>query len=362
MATMQPGATTSRSSRTIPSRTGFLAIWLAAAAGCAAARAQAGEPAAADPNVTISLPATRPAETRTIAGRIAPTKMEKTVLDDVRDRTWQFDETGLYVMLGLAARAPEMSAMQWHDLDRPAYASLLADPARYRATPLRAKVRVGYVSKLQSGAGLRFSPFWSKDKPVWEMDCYWAEEPHLKEKPLRVYSLVDPTPLIGRPDEVGPHNRMKYDPGRQIRIAALFYKVIMARQELNRQPRAYPMMMAWQLSRTVDWRSVGRWDAGGLLQLAPVLLLVILLAAAFYFTRRRLAKLRQADRGMGSRRRSLRYQTDEDASGTSARTTDRDEAADLAGGPVDPELTAAVEEFLQKKEREDGESGTDHRG
>jgi hypothetical protein len=190
------------------------------------------------------------------------------------------------------------------------------------------------------------------------MDCVWTDEPHERDKPVRVYSVVDPKPLIGDPDEVGPQNRWHYERGRDLRIAALFYKVLMARQESNRQPRAYPVMMAWQLSRTVDWRSVGRWDAGGLLQYAPLLLLVVLMAAAFYFTRRRLARLRQADRGIGPRYRSRRYATDEDGSGRSPRAAE----PDAPEGPVDPELTAAVQEFLKEKEREDGESRTDRRG
>lgn len=360
MATMQPGAKTSRSSPPIPSRTSCLAICLAAF-GHAAAQVEPNSPAPADPNAAVLLTTTQPAESATIAGRIVLTNVEKTVLDAVRDRTWQFDETGLYVMLGLAARAPELDLMQWHDLDRPAYANLLADPGRYRAKPLRAKVRVHYVSKLQSGAGLGFREFWPKDRPVWEMDCIWTEEPHEKDKPVRVYSVVDPKPLIGDPDEVGPQNRWRYERGRDIRIAALFYKVLMARQETGRKTRAYPMMMAWQLSRTVPWRSVGQWDSGGLSQLAPILILVIVMVAGFYFTRRRLARLRQADRRTPRRYRPLRYQTDEDASARSAGTSDQDGPDDAPDLPVDPELTSAVEEFLREKEHEDGD-GTDHRG
>jgi len=361
MATIQSRATVSALRRHRPFSIGWLVSWLVVAVGPAAAQTEPATAPSEEPKVTVSLPAALPARTRTVAGRIVLTPVEKTILGAVQDRTRRFDETGLYVMFAVAARAPELGAMQWYELDRPAYVNLLADPARYRAAPLRAKVRIYYVSKRTSGAGLGFRRFWPKDRPVWEMDCLWTDEPHERDKPVRVYSVVDPGPLIGDPDEIGPHNRHKYSRGPIIRIAALSYKVLRDLQESNRQERDYPVLIAWQLSRTVPWKSVGKWDVGALKEFAPLLFLVIVLGAGFYFTRRRLAKLKQADRDAARRRRPLSYQTDEEAA-ASAPMVGRDEPHEVPDGSVDPKLAAAVEEFLQEKERADDDGGKDHSG
>ena len=354
MATTHPCATGSARRRS-PSAASGWAIPVGLLLAAASALAADDGPATTTRSVTISLPpTTRPADVHTLGDRIVPTDVEKTVLDAVRDRTFQFDETGLYVMLALAGRAPEIGPMQWYELDRPAYANLLAHPARYRGTALRAKVRVHYVSRMQSGVKLGFRSFWPKDRPVWEMDCIWTDEPHKNNKPVRVYSVVDPTLLIGPPDEVGPQSRGKYDPGHDLRIAAMFYKITLARQASDRSVRAYPVMMAWQLSRTAPLKSLGQWNADGPSQWALPLVLVILLAVAFYFTRRRVTRLKQADRDAFTRYRPVDSQAHEKAPGAADAQAQDEDKLDAPDGPVDPELTAAVEQFLQDRQPDDG--------
>ena len=325
-------------------------FWLASTAAAQA-------PPASGPSVMIDLPASAPAPVGSIADRIAPTAVERTVLDAVLDGTQQrFDETGLYVMLGLAGRAPTLELIEWHELDRPAYGNLLADPAHYRAKPFRAKVRIFHVRKLQSGAGLGFNQFWPKDRPIWQIDCIWTDEPNEKEKPIIIYSVADPTPLIGQPDGVDAQNRQTYGRGRDLRIAALFYKVTYERQGSGSAFRQYPVAMAWQLSRLVTWKGTGQWSTQSLTQLGLLLVLVILMGGGFYYTRRRLAKLRKQNKDSARTYRPLRFETDRDPDDGPAGTaeSDRDrQDEEVLDGPVDPELTAAVEEFLQERQRDD---------
>ena len=345
MTTMEPR---------FPGAASVLAAWLVLWACAATAAARPNRPAAGDGSV-ISLPEPTTRQVKTIAQRVALTEQEKTVLGDLQDGTDKFDETALYVMFAIAARMPKLDVLEWDQLDRPAYVNLLADPDRYRATPLRMRVKVYYVAKLQSGAGLDFSKFWPKDRPVWEMDCVQSDTPFQKNKPLRIYSVVDPTPQIGQPDEIGPHNRRKYDRGRDVRIAALFYKIYRTREEGTGRLRDYPEAMAWQMSRTISSIRVGGWDAGKLSQLLPLALLLVVLAAGFYLTRRRLAKLK-AEGVAGPRYRPLRRESSSgsEESPQAQATGERPAEPKADDVPVDPALTAAVEEYLQEKGDDDG--------
>jgi hypothetical protein len=340
---------------------GVLAGWLAVGAALSARPALAGGEANRPPttaSVPISLPVREPGAVKTIAQQITLTEQEATVLEDVQDRTGKFDETALYVMFAVAARAPQLDPIEWHELDSPSYANLLAQPDRYRATPLQTKVKVYVVTKRQAGAGLGFRPkLWPKDKPVWEMDCVQTGVPHEEDKPLKVFSIVNPKEFIGEADRTDRYRRGIYKGGRRIRIAALFYKVYRAREEGSGEMRDYPELVAWQLSRTaLPLRGAGG-GLGSLANFLPLLLLIIALAVGFYFTRRRLAKLK-ADHAPGARYRPLGYRSDTQAPGPPEPEGARD-AKEQADGPVDPDLAAAAEEYLREHEEEqdDGRDG-----
>ena len=327
---------------------GLWRSFLLALAASAAPALAAGEPGAsprpAGKTVSVSLPAPTTRQIKPIAGRIELTQQEKTILADLQDRTDKFDEPALYVTFAVAARMPKLDPIEWEELDRPAYVNLLADPNRYRITPLRMKVKVHYVSKLQPGAGLNFSEFWPKDRPVWEIDCVQSDTPHRKDKPLRLYSIADPSEVIGEPDEIGPYRRWKYTRGREVRIAALFYKIFRSRSA-DGAMRDYPELIVWQLSPTFSSFSVGQWDTGKLSNLLPLLLLIAVLGAGFYFTRRRLARLKQDDARSPIRRRPEGEPPRRDAAPKQQEPRD-EEPAD---GSVDPDLAAAAEEYLQQK-------------
>ena len=128
------------------------------------------------PGATVTVTAPEPTSMpalESIADRVKLTKMDKTVLDATRDGSRQIDDSGLYVMLSVAARARDdlqLDPQQWDQLDRPAYLSLQADPGHYRARPLQMTLLISRMTKLKPGDGLSYNPSWPKDRTVWRLD------------------------------------------------------------------------------------------------------------------------------------------------------------------------------------------------
>jgi hypothetical protein len=254
---------------------------------------------------------TAPATSMPVAQQIVPTAQEKAVLDAVQDRTERFDKDGLFAMLNLASRAPQLGLPQWSDQDRPAYANLVTNPVRYRATPLVMRVRVVLVTKLQSGAGLEFSPTWPADRPVWELDCVEADTPFQKDKPLRVYSLVDPAAYIGEPTEAGERGRRVYPTGPEVRIAALFYRL---RHEPDSTAKLHdrPELVAWQISRALSSSTGEGGITTGLGKSTGVIVLAVATIGLYYITKRRAAKARQRDELPLPRRHGIHDEKEDD--------------------------------------------------
>jgi hypothetical protein len=325
-------------------------------ASAAAGLAPAGE--GETRSVPVALPQSRPAKIPTIAQRIVLTDVERTVLDVTRDNTASLQETGLYAMLGVASRAKQqvkLDDLEWDQLDRPAYVNLVHDPKRYRATPMRFRVKISHVWKQSPGVGLAFSPMIPKDLTVWQMDGVWSDAPYEREKPLRLYSLVDPAAYIGQPSTIDRDQTRIYKHAPEVRVAGLFYKIY-TDKDRDGALRDYPVVMVWQMSRTMPaWGGGGGdWDFSQLARLAPLVLLVAVMGGAFYLTRRRLAKMRAADRRAGGALASPRQRREPNAGARDAPDADRkdDEPPDQ---PVDPELTAAVEGYLRDREDEDAD-------
>jgi len=297
-------------------------------------------------SVEVALPAPARREIKPIAQRIELTEEQKTILGDLQDRTEKFDEPALYVMFAVANQMPQLDPLEWDELDRPAYVNLLADPNRYRLIPLRMRVKIHYVAKLQPGAGLNFSSFWPRNRAVWEMDAVQTDTPYSKDKPVRIYSITDPSEYLGEPDEIDAYKRRKYKRGREVRIAGLFFKLVRTRDR-DDNLRDYPELIVWQMSRTTPsfgLGSGGGFDLSELGRFVPLVLLVVAMGAGLYFTRRRLAQLRQQDRTPAWRRPA-----DREGDRAGARRPDRDEEDDeVVDGPVDPELAAAAEQYLQE--------------
>jgi hypothetical protein len=281
--------------------------------------------------------------------------MDKTVLDAVRDGTRQIDETGLYVGLGIAARAAgnlQLDPQEWFQLDRPAYVSLLAEPKRWRGRPLQATASVFRVTKLMSGDGLNYSEFWPKDHPAWRMDGVLSDPQAGPDQPIIIFSVVNPAEFLGHGEPGAGKAETEYKKGPQVRVAAIFYKNLIDTDRKG-AVRKYPVVMAWQLSRGEGaFTRYSEAPDGLLTKLAPVAVLLIALVGGFYLLRRRMTQMRKSG-SQGSRYQPLRSPV------TPAGVPDA--PADLSDGYVDPELAAAVEKYLHSKghDETEGTSGAD---
>jgi hypothetical protein len=322
------------------------------------------QPAESGISVTISgapAAATTAAKVRSIADRLTITDMDRTVLDAVRDDTKQIDETGLYVGLGIAARAAgnvQLDPQEWSQLDRPAYVSLLAEPKLWRARPLQATASIFRVTKLMSGEGLNYSDFWPKERTVWRMDGVLPgnnDQPD-PERPIIILSVVNPAEFLGLGEPGTDKAEMEYKRGPQIRVAAIFYKDLIDNErndtDRNGAVRAYPVIMAWQLGRTDMSFAVSGGKGDGLLtRLAPAAILLIVLVGGFYLLRRRMTPKRQDGGVQGPRYQPLR------GAGTTAGSP-RDAAVNPEDVYVDPELAAAVEQYRHEKGLDETEGTT----
>jgi hypothetical protein len=349
------------------------ALLAVALLSAAPARGEPGVPSPATPNgagtqpaeagisVTISgapaAAAVTAAAVRSMADRLTITDMDRTVLDAVRDGTRQIDETGLYVGLGIAARAAgnvQLDPQEWPQLDRPAYVSLLAEPKRWRGRPLQATASVFRVTKLMSGDGLNYSEFWPKDHPAWRMDGVISEDGVRRDdQPIMVFSVVNPAEFLGQAEPGDSKAETVYKKGPQIHVAAIFYKDLL-RTEVAGPLRLYPVVMAWQLSRGEGAFTRYSEAPGGLLtKLAPVVILLTALVGGFYLIRRRMTQMRKSG-SQGPRYQPLR-----------SPVTPAGSPRDAAGNPedvyVDPELAAAVEQYRHEKghDETEGTAGAD---
>lgn len=323
----------------------------------AATQPGAGATTAPGTSVTIAAPATSPAKVRSLADRLAYTDIEKTVIDATRDGVRQIDETGLYVMLGVADRARgnlQLDPEEWSQLDRPAYTSLLAEPKRWRGHPLQATAAIFRVTKMMSGKELNYSDFWPKDRTVWRLDGVMGDDQAAHGRPIIIFSVVNPSEYLGAGKPGEAEGQTEYKRGPLIRAAAIFYKDLID-TDRDGAERHYPVMMAWQLSGG-DAVLVPLGSSNGLTgRLAPVVILLVIMAGGFYFLRRRITQLRKQG-SQGPKYRPLR---DEIVPAAAA-----DGGEDSLDGHVDPALAAAVEQYLHEKghDEADGTHAKDRRG
>ena len=275
---------------------------------------------------------------RSLFDRLGYTEVEKTVLGATRDGVRQIDETGLYVMLGVAARAAlnlQFDRQEWSQLDRPAYTSLLTEPGRWRGHPLEISPVIFRVTKMTSGKQLNFSKFWPRERPVWRLDGVVGD----KSRPVIIYSVVNPEKYLGEGKPGKEEDQTDFERGRPIRAAAIFYKDVIDTDREN-TTRHYPVMMAWLLSDE-DGVLVPLGSSNDLTsRLAPVVILLLVLAAGFYFIRRRMTQAGRKE-ARGPRYKPLRDE--------SPPTETKDDRADPAGEYIDPELAAAVEQYRHEK-------------
>ena len=267
-------------------------------------------------------------------------------MSDVSDGTTQWRETALFLLLKRVGALGSMAPGEMALLDRPAYRSLLAEPKRYRARPIRLTVRVHTVMKMtgrQLGAG---DAVWPADRAVWRLFCSDASLP-VDRAHVVICSAVEPTGL-GEPSAKNREDRKRFDPDEliykhapEVEVACVFYKTYRDKQKDADRQRDYPVVVAWQVAAPPD-RSIAnptdpRYLAGALL--------IAAVCIVYYFVRRYTKRFKKS----GPR---IQYRPKRDESNAA------DDAAPAKPGgeddqPVDPLLAAAAEEYQRERQDRD---------
>ena len=297
----------------------------------------AASPASAPPVRLVGpLPAAK-----TLEEGLDYTEVERTLLEVVRDAkpgapAAERPGSCLFLLLRRAKALPQLDAEQFGSLERPSFRNLLSEPSRYRGRAIRYAVRVNRVRKLAPGKGLPFSRWWRRSESIWQMDCIDGTGKYPGERPLRIYTHLDPTKLLGKAEKLADEWRYGKE-GKLINVAAIFLKVFTAEVAKAEPPRPterdYPCMVAWQIQRP----SSGGYTAAPIPPLLVLMLVIlILLAAAFWWVKRCSRIRREAEENA---RRALRVTGQE-----------QNEPADEPeeGQQVDPMLKAAAEQYRKE--------------
>jgi len=279
------------------------------------------------------------------------THRQKVALSAVRDgQNW--NETAFFIMLARTAELvdPEASAREYSSLESPAVGHLTDYPNRYRAQKIRVTMRVFKSRELVSGSkNWDARPDWPRGAKVWYMAGWYVSEDSTKAEDLVVYSLVDPTKLLGKPSGTTTAGEQFYgDLGRSLELAGVYYKTF--RQETisskrgNRQFRDYPLVLAYYLKPT-GTAGGPTSPTGGI---SGTIIVVILALAAFLFmVRRQTRRVRSAPTGTGGAG-TAKY--------TPLRNTEDDDLPpdQQNAEPVDQALVDAVKAFESKRKKADG--------
>jgi len=184
---------------------------------------------------------------------------------------------------------------------------------------------------------------------VWYMSGWSVSEDNAKVEDLVVYSLVDPTKLLGKPNGTDSSGEQFYsDRGRSLKLAAVYYKTF--RQETigsipgRRQYRDYPLVFAYYLKPDKDARNPSSVSSG-FRNLAIVGL--ILLVVVLYMVRRLAKRARSAPLGAAAAG-TVKY--------TPLRNIEDDDLPpdEQSAEPVDQALVDAVKAFESKRKEADG--------
>jgi len=261
---------------------------------------------------------------------------EKTALGDVTDGSTQWREPAFYLLLRRISELPSLASEDMHSLDAPAYRSLLREPQRYRARPMRRRVRIYRVLKMMPGrrrVDLGYSSAWPKDRPVWQIYCAGADAPDPADEPMVVFSTVEPVGL-GQPGKVTTQGEQMFPRGPELGIACVFYKVLRDAERNSGHRRDYPLLLAWQM-----------FPCGNSLHDAEAPRIWIIAASigalgvGYFFLRRHVRRFRRPA----------------PAGARASRPADAGPEDDVgrADAPVDPQLKEAAEQYRQ--ERRDGD-------
>jgi|GEM_PF-1568792 len=325
---------------------------------CAVSPGAAVEPASRPAPGPGGEATTRPCTPDNISeAAIELTHRQKVALSAVRDgQDWR--ETAFYMMLARTEELidPETAAREYSSLESPAFGHLTDYPRRYRAQKIRSLMWVVKSRQYVSGSKeWDAHPDWPKGKKLWYMAGVRVFEDRTKPKTrirlenLVVYSLVDPTKLLGQPAGIDSDGEYFYgDRGKAVELAAVYYKTF--RQEADsssaadRRYRDYPLVLAYYLKPAER--------AGGpespIRNLIKIIIgAIIVLLVVLYMVRRQARRVRSAPIGAGAVG-TVKY--------TPLRNVDDDDLPpdQQHAEPVDPALVDAVQAFESKRNKDDG--------
>ena len=266
-----------------------------------------------------------------------------TALGAVRDDTTQWQETAFYLLLGHVSKLPALKPEELDALDQPAYQSLLDEPGRYRCRQVRMKVRVYRVRKLTSGKGMGPARGWPRGEAAWRLICTTSVPKPMNNNAMTIFSTVEPPPL-GKPSRVSGDGEQWYDKGRELDVAAVFYKIYQDKETDGSAVRSYPLLVA----RSVTAARGGIGFGGPSTELLLAGLGIVALGMTYYIIRRRVKAMRRKSAAKYDSRRQSPQLPDERESGAS----DEDDS-------VDPLLKLAAEQYRQEKHHDDA---TDSQG
>ncbi len=275
-------------------------------------------------------------EPDSFADAIKLTTAEATALADVADKSPQLAETAFYMMLAKADALARRTDVDLTSMDTPSSSQLLTNPQRWRGWPIRSRVIVYKIEKLQGRTHLSPSPHWSVNRPVWKLSGTAMGDPNIA---IVAFSGTIP-PQRNEPDsivtdETGVEVRT-FTNGTPVEYAGFYYKV-WSTKDTEGKVQDYPVIIPWKISLVIPGVKTERPGSLGKLYQTVALGMALLIGYLF---------LKAYTRRLGKAGSSL--QRAEKIESTDGETGD-------AEPRIDPLLKAAAEQYA-KDTQDDVES------
>ena len=267
------------------------------------------------------------------------TPREKTLLSSIRDKTESAEENTFYFLMAHSLKLPPLDPKDMRQLDTPARASLLRHPEAYRLRPMRLNLMITGVRKLSVATRtLTINPYWPAAMPIYAVFGYdaslrGAKPEQRAAEPIIVFTATLPPELPPGKGSIDTGIDYKYN-YPEYEVACLFYKLTeqtdRGTPDIASQLRVYPNLIAWQMRRVTTEEPL---PTSLKIFLAAVLALIVTAGVVVIILRKRVKKARGAENHpLFGNYQPLREESDEPS----------------APEPVDPELSAAAEEYLRQ--------------
>ncbi len=324
------------------------------AAWASMALAQASAPADGT-SATVSLPPaqpqttqpfnTVPAEENISDAAIELTPEQRAILADVPDGNRHGDETGIKMLLRLVDDLPKFTSSDLTTLDEPAWNNLVTYPHRYRGQMIRMQVRVFRVRKLTPPSEFGH---WRDDRPVYEIGGLNAPGMIQPDQPVLLYSVEDPSKVLGKPTRT-EGDRWFYDsPGRGMTVGAVYYRVARGPDQTGAS-RLFPWMVVADMQEPLAPGSGGLSGGfGGSRFTIYALIGVLIVILLFYYKRMKDRGKREEASAEPYRFQRFQWKDEHRYVDRDRPRPDREPDEERLDGPVDPDLTAAAAEWRKQ--------------